>query len=303
MTRTPEPSEATVGYHLELYRRMWVLRLLDMALEESRIDGLLTGAIQPAFGQEAVAVGVTAAARPGDITVTTTPHFRNARRIGDALPLAPGIAELFDLSAGDSGHPDDRYVADWRHSLSGASTLEQSTLCALGDAHQQWLAGEGEVTLCVIGHPDADSPEFTAAAGVAVSWRLPVVFVVENVRRAPGARQDGYLRQCHGIPALSVDGKDVVAVRDAVAEAVRRASAGGGPTVVSAVTYRANHPAGADPLVFARRRLTVAGVDAGALYEVERRARHLVAEAECVVKATLRGEGPPKVRGPRSAAS
>jgi TPP-dependent pyruvate/acetoin dehydrogenase alpha subunit len=303
MTRTSRLSEATVSDQLELYRRMWVLRLLDMALEESRVDGLLTGALQPAFGQEAVAVGVTAAARPGDITVTTTPRFRYARRIGDALPLGPGIAELFGLTAGEGDHPDDRCVADWKHSVSDASILGQSTLFALGDAHQQSLAGEGKVTLCVIGHRDADSPEFTAAACIAVSWRLPVVFVVEHVRPAPGARQEGYAPQCQGMPMQSVDGKVVVAVRDVVAAAVQRASAGNGPIVVSAVTYRTSHPAAVDPLVFERRRLIAAGVDASHLYEVERRARQLVAEAESIAEATLRPEGPPSVGGPRSAAS
>jgi TPP-dependent pyruvate/acetoin dehydrogenase alpha subunit len=72
MTCTFEPSAALVRDQLELYRRMWVLRLVAMALVESRIDGLLNGPMQAAFGQEAVAVGTTAALRPGDITTTTT---------------------------------------------------------------------------------------------------------------------------------------------------------------------------------------------------------------------------------------
>lgn len=67
MARTPELSAAHLDEQLELYRRMWVLRLLDMALEERRIDGLLEGPMVAAFGQEAVAVGTIAALRPGDI--------------------------------------------------------------------------------------------------------------------------------------------------------------------------------------------------------------------------------------------
>ena len=113
--------------------------------------------------------------------------------------------------------------------LSPSSTLGQSTLLALGDAYSQSLAGEGKVTLCVIGDRDANSAEFNAAANIAVSWRLPVVFVVENIRKVPSARQNSYVRECHGMPVLSVDGKNVEAVRDSVAEAVQRASAGKAP--------------------------------------------------------------------------
>jgi TPP-dependent pyruvate/acetoin dehydrogenase alpha subunit len=64
MARTPELSATHLDEQLELYRRMWVLRLLDMALEERRIDGLLKGPMVAAFGQEAVAVGTIAALRP-----------------------------------------------------------------------------------------------------------------------------------------------------------------------------------------------------------------------------------------------
>ena len=70
---TPELSAAVVDEELELYRRMWVLRLLDMALEESRIDGLLNGPMDAAFGQEAVAVGTTAALRPGESSSSPPP--------------------------------------------------------------------------------------------------------------------------------------------------------------------------------------------------------------------------------------
>ncbi|MFZ1176934.1 MAG: thiamine pyrophosphate-dependent enzyme [Mycobacterium sp.] len=100
------------------------------------------------------------------------------------------------------------------------------------------------------------------------------------------------------MPVLSVDGKNVEAVRDLVAEAVQRASAGEGPTLVNAVTYRTNRPSGVDPLVFARRQLIGGGVSGFHLYEVERRARHLVAEAESFAKALWRAEEPPAVREP-----
>ncbi len=291
---TPELSAAVVDEELELYRRMWVLRLLDMALEESRIDGLLNGPMEAAFGQEAVAVGTAAALRPGDIIITTTiRHFRQAQQVGLALPLAPAIAEMTCPSPDVAGGWDEgAYSADWKQLFSSPGTLVQYALFALGDAYSQQLAGEGGVTVCVIEGRDANSAEFKAAASIAASWRLPVVFVVENIRDARAARQDSCVPDDHGMPMLTVDGNDVGAVRDSVARAVRRASNGGGPILVDAITHRTNHPAAVDPLVGAKRRLVGAGVSITRLYEIERRARHLVAEAESFAKGMVPAEQP-----------
>ncbi|MGD1241080.1 thiamine pyrophosphate-dependent enzyme [Mycobacterium seoulense] len=291
MARTPERSAAHLGEQLELYRRMWVLRLLDMALEESRIDGLLNGPMVAAFGQEAVAVGTIAALRPGDIMNTAIRHFEHAERVGSALPLGPAIAEMIAPSRAAAGSVQESpFATEWKQIFATSNPLRQSILFALGDSYAQQVSGGGKVTLCVIGDDAVNSPEFKSAATIALSWRLPVVFVVENIRDGSGVRRGP--RERHGLPVTSVDGKNVVAVYDSVANAVRRAGAGSGPTMVEAVTYRTNHPAGVDPLVYARRQLTRAGVSAGHLYEVERRARHLVAEAAAFANTQLRDERP-----------
>jgi TPP-dependent pyruvate/acetoin dehydrogenase alpha subunit len=312
MISMAQRSAALMGDQLELYRRMWVLRLLDMALEELRIDGRLNRPVRAAFGQEAVAIGTAAALRPRDILSTSVPHLRHAQQVGLSLPLGRAIAEMIgpSLSVGDAaeeGAPDVR-----RHGLaSPAVALGQPALWAAGHAYSQWTADEGAVTLCAIGYPDTNSSDFDEAASIAVSWRLPVVFVVENIRSVSAARADGRVRECHGLPVLSVDGNDVEAVRDTVAEAVQRASAGEGPTLVEAVTYRRNdvdgsdpvadrEPAGSerllDPLICARRRLIGAGISASHLYQVERNARRLVAEAESFAKSMSRGREPAPVQ-------
>ncbi len=281
MTYTPELSAAFVrDDRLELHCRMWVLRLLDMALDELCADG----SARTEFGQEAVAVGTVAALRPGDILTSSIPQFRHARQIGLSLPLGPVIATemIGPRRQVRIGSQDAPLVDDWKQLLCTESALGQSTLFALGDAHGQRLAREGNVTVCVIGDGDAKSAEFVAAANIAVSWQLPVVFVVESIRGASVATQSG--AKFHGMPMLSADGRNVAAVRDTVAQAVLRAGIGGGPIVVEAITYRANHPAAVDPLVFLRRQLMGAGVTGGHLNEVECRSRHLVAEAVGVAK-------------------
>jgi pyruvate dehydrogenase E1 component alpha subunit len=97
---------------------------------------------------------------------------------------------------------------------------------------------------------------------------------------------------------VSVDGRNVVAVSDSVAGAVLRASVGDGPFVVEATTYRTNHPAAVDPLVFLRRQLLGVGVSAGHLNEVECRSRHLVAEAVSFAKARRQTQPPGSVWEP-----
>jgi pyruvate dehydrogenase E1 component alpha subunit len=302
MTSTTEHSTALLSEQLEMYRRMWVLRLVDMALQDLRIDGLIKDPVPAAFGQEAVAIGATAAMRPGDALTTSIPHLLHAQQIGNALPLGPSIAELIGAGTdADCGFEEaPRETGRGGELWSSATALQRSALRAVGQAYANWLSEEGRVTLCAIGEHEVNSPEFAEVVNAAVLWRLPVVFVVENSRRARGAIEDSALQECLGMPVWSVDGNDVGAVRDSVSSALQRASADEGPTLVRAVTNPANNVAKVDPLVLVRQQLVGEGVGEGHLYEVERRARYLVAEAEAFAKATLAGQAPESVRQPEA---
>jgi TPP-dependent pyruvate/acetoin dehydrogenase alpha subunit len=277
-----ETSAMPAADHAELYRRMWVLRLVDMALEELRIDGLIKGPLQAGYGQEAVGIGATAALSDGDITVTT--HRPHTHRVSVGLPLGPLLADLVH----QTGDHDDAFDA-------------QTPLLAVGHAYAQWLDNEGRVTVCAIEEHDVTSAVFDEAAKLAVLWQLPLVFLIGNVRCAPSARLDSHapetqlhrLAANYGMPGASVDGNDVEAVRDGLAEAVKRARSGRGPTLVQAVTYQSTDGSEqfVDPLVFTRRRLIAAGTTGGRLYDVERTARQLVAAAVAFAKARPLGNG------------
>lgn len=290
---------AILPSHLELYRRMWLLRLLDMALEELRIEGLIAGPVAAAFGQEAVGVGATAALTAGDVAITT--HRPHAPHVGLGSDLGALIAEMMGRCGGGNEAAAD-----------GPRILEQSPLLAIGYGYTQWLDDKGQITLCITEDGDVDSASFNNAANVAVVWQLPVVILVENIRPALSARPDGrpnndvpdtqlYRKAAYyGMPGVSVDGNNVEAVRDCVALAVERARAGGGPTLVQAITYRTADFCGSDrvsfrdpavsarfvdPLVFARRRLMAGGATSGRLDQVEQGARRQVADAVAYAKA------------------
>jgi pyruvate dehydrogenase E1 component alpha subunit len=251
---------------------MWVLRLVDMALEELRIQGLIERPVPTGFGQEAVGIGATATLRQGDIS--TIAHRPHAQCVGRGAFLGPAIAELMD------GGYDRR------------DRVKRSPLLGIGRAYSQWLAADDGVTLCVAEDRDVDPEHFGKAANMAVMWRLPIVLVVENIRYLPARRDDesgvpasalSRTAAGRGMSAVSVDGHDVEAVRDCVAEAVRRVRAGDGPALVEAVTSGTT-----DPLLVARRRLVAAGVPVECLVEVEPMARSMVADAVAFAKAQPR---------------
>ncbi|SON60719.1 Acetoin:2,6-dichlorophenolindophenol oxidoreductase subunit alpha [Mycobacterium simulans] len=294
MTCTSELSARSLLEHLALYRRMWVLRLLDMALDQLRGEGLITQPVQAAFGQEAVAIGATAALYEGDVAITT--HRPHAQHVGRGSQLGPLVAELMGRTGGADGLPSPPRV------------VEQSPLLAIGYGYTQWLDDNGRVTLCVTDDGDVDSAAFNDAANVAVVWQLPIVILVENIRHALSVRSDSHTRDAqlcrkaagYGMPGVSVDGNDVHAVRESVAAAVDRARAGGGPMLVQAITYRTTDFSGSDrgdyrdlsgsqqfldPLIFTRRRLVAAGATRSRLDQVERAARRLVADAVAYAKA------------------
>ncbi|WP_204079739.1 thiamine pyrophosphate-dependent dehydrogenase E1 component subunit alpha [Mycobacterium riyadhense] len=294
MTCASVRSAVSLLDHLELYRRMWVLRLLDMALEQLRGEGLISRQMQTAFGQEAVAIGATAGLNEGDVAITT--HRPHAQHVGRGNQLGPLIAEMMGRTGGMDGLPSPPRV------------VEQSPLLAIGYGYTQWLDDNGRVTLCVAGDGDVDSAAFNDAANVAVVWQLPVVILVENIRDALSVRSGSHARDAqlyrkaagYGMPGVSVDGNDVQAVRETVAIAVDRARTGGGPTLVQAITYRTTDFSGSDrggyrdlsgseqfldPLIFTRRRLIAAGATRRRLDEVERTARRLVADAGAYAKA------------------
>ncbi|WP_373138721.1 thiamine pyrophosphate-dependent enzyme [Mycobacterium marinum] len=294
MTHASARPAALLPDHLEMYRRMWVLRLLDMALEEMRADGLMESPVSTALGQEAVSIGATAALTEGDLVLAS--RRAHALHVGVDLPLGPMIAELI-------GQDSTCDHADQLNSPERSGVADQCPLLAVGHAYSQWLDNSDRVTLCITGPDDVNSGAFVQAANMAVLWHLPVVIVVESV---PGVGVAGRLRgapghggdACQRIPSVTVDGHDVQAVRRCVATAVQRARAGVGPTVVRAITYRSSdfpsfdgdYDAAAtepflDPLVFTGDRLKAGGADAAQLCDVERTARKLVADAVALAKS------------------
>jgi acetoin:2,6-dichlorophenolindophenol oxidoreductase subunit alpha len=309
MTCSTETFTATTPDLTELYRRMCVLRQLDLALEQLSRQGKVKGPMHLGFGQEAAGIGATAALRRGDVTTAT--HRPHAQYVGLGLPLGPTIAEMMGRATGQcGGRGGHMLISDPDYGLlSPSGIIGHSLLLAVGHGYRQKLAAAGDVTLCVTGDGSVNSGAFNESANMAALWQLPVVIFVENNQYALSVPLDRSVHETqlyrrgrgYGMPGVRVNGNDVEAVRDCVTHAVQRARTGGGPTLVEAVTYRCADFSGADrggyrdaaaarrftdPLIVARDRLIAAGSSAEQIEATDQDARRAVAEAVAFAEAS-----------------
>ena len=222
----------------KIYRFMSLSRALDAKFVSLQRTGR-SGTYAPAFGQEAVPIGIASAMRATDVLV---PSYRE----GSAL-IWRGV-EIGDLLQYFAG--SERGQAWSMHSVQRdlpiCITVGNQALHAAGVAAALKYREEDAAALCVFGDGATSKGDVYAAINVAGAWTLPVVFVVTNNQWAistPRSRQSAAetLAQkgiAGGIAVLQTDGNDVLAVHDAVSEALARARSGGGATFIECVTYR-----------------------------------------------------------------
>jgi TPP-dependent pyruvate/acetoin dehydrogenase alpha subunit len=227
---------------LTLLHRMMLLREFEVALLRNPHHGfqLLSS------GEEAVAVGTCAALAPDDMLLAS------GRSIGPALArgLDPGavLAEVLGKATGPCGGRAGRgHISQPSAGLFGAHAVVAANLSiAAGVALAAQLQARGAIVACIFGDGACGAGAIHEALNIAAIWKLPLVFVCNNngysvatsARSvlAPKALSD--LASPFGIPAVTVDGMDVLAVRDAIADAAARARGGDGPSFVECLSCR-----------------------------------------------------------------
>ena len=237
------PSPATISS--DLYRTMRLIRRFEERALELVAAGEIVSGIHPCIGQEGVAAGVMAALRPDDLV------FSNHRGHGHLLARGsdPGrfLAELagretgIDKGRGGSFHPSDFAVGV----LAATGTVGHGAALAAGAAWALGQEGTGRVAVSVFGDGAVTQGALLEAFNLAALWRVPVVFVCENnlyattlpVATGVAGTITGRA-EAFGIPASTVDGMDAEVVLAAASEAVERARAGGGPSLLEFSTYR-----------------------------------------------------------------
>jgi len=221
---------------LPLYRAMVRTRAFDAKAVALQRTGRL-GTFASSLGQEAVGVGVASAMRAEDVLV---PGFRD-----QAAQLLRGVTprELLLYWGGDERGSD---FAGPREDFPIAVPVASQAPHAVGVALALKLRREARAVVSMVGDGATSKGDFYEAINAAGVWRLPLVVVISNNQWAishPRAAQSAAetLAQkaiAAGILGEQVDGNDVIAVHDRVAQALQRARAGDGATLIEALTYR-----------------------------------------------------------------
>ena len=238
---TPGPDQL-----LEMYAAMLRVRLFEERARELYAGGRIPGFIHLSVGQEAVAVGVCAALRRDDYLLST--HRGHGHLIAKGGSLRALMAELYGKATGCcKGKGGSMHIADASVGYLGANgVLAAGCVLAPGVGLSIQMRKTDQVVVAIFGDGAANRGPFHEGVNLAALWRAPAVFVCENNRWASTTAQavstaGGSIAQRaagYGIPGVTVDGNEVLAVVEAVGEAVARARRGEGPSLVEAQTIR-----------------------------------------------------------------
>ncbi|HEX4025238.1 MAG TPA: pyruvate dehydrogenase (acetyl-transferring) E1 component subunit alpha [Steroidobacteraceae bacterium] len=233
----PLPQFAQDGALLQrIYRTMMCARTFDAKAVNLQRTGKL-GTYPSCLGHEATHVGVGAAMRPEDVLFTVY------REIGTKFWRGVDLHSVLLYWGGDErGTLYPSAPQDFPFCVPIGSQMPQ----AAGAAFAMQIRGEQRCTLVFVGDGGTSQGAFYEAINFAGAKALPLVCVIVNngwaisvpVRQQTAAQTLAQKAIAAGVPALQIDGNDVLIVREAVGEALARARSGGGPTVIEALTYR-----------------------------------------------------------------
>ena len=243
----------------DLYRQMVLIRLFEEQSGRSYQEGRIRGFLHQYNGEEAIAVGAISVLDDDDYVIT---HYRDH---GHALArgLHPNVvmAELMGKATGTSGGKGgSMHLFDVSKGFMGGHAIVGGHLpMAVGLALAAKYRREPRVVVCFFGDGAVNQGEFHESLNLAALWRLPVLFFLENnlygmgthIERTHAAGRNVYnAADTYGIPAAQVDGMDVLAVREAAAQAVEKVRSGDGPVFLEAMTYRFVGHSMADPTAY-----------------------------------------------------
>lgn len=246
---------------LTMLERMLTIRRVEERLSQLYYEGQVPGSLDLCVGQEAVAVG--ACAPLGSEDVITSTHRGHGHVIAKGASLRPFIAEIFGRRDGYcGGKGGSLHMFSVERGFFGNGIVGGGIPLAAGMAFASQVLGGGRVALAFFGDGAAQQGQFHETLNIASLWRLPVVFLCENngfavtmrLEDASATRTVVERAPAYAMPGVAVDGNDVRAVHATVAEAVRRARAGEGPTLVEARTYRVSPQVEGEDRIFATRR-------------------------------------------------
>jgi TPP-dependent pyruvate/acetoin dehydrogenase alpha subunit len=230
----------------EMLRQMQTIRRFEERASSDFHGGDIYGVVHAYIGEEAVAVGVCSTLTDDDQIIST--HRGHGHCIAKGADLDRMMAELYGRTGGYcKGKGGSMHIADFSIGMLGANGIVAggiSIITGAGLAAQ--LDGGHRVAVGFFGDGASNAGPFHESINIAAQWKLPVIYVCENNLWAVNtpASQSVSVNDVadravgYGIPGVVVDGNDVLAVFHAAEQAVARARAGEGPSLIECKTYR-----------------------------------------------------------------
>jgi len=231
---------------LAYLRLMKLIRAFEGWVDRLFVEARIHGTTHLCTGQEAVPVGACAAIKSTDLASGS--HRGHGLALAKGLSAGRLMAELLGRRDGYcQGKGGTQHVASLAHGFLGTNGITGGGIpIATGAALAAKLRRTGQVVLSFFGDGATNQGTFHESLNMAAIWRLPVVYVCENnlyamstpIREAAAVERLAVRAAAYGMPGETIDGNDVLEVREAVARAAERARSGGGPTLLECTTYR-----------------------------------------------------------------
>ncbi|MEO5357171.1 MAG: thiamine pyrophosphate-dependent dehydrogenase E1 component subunit alpha [Nitrospirae bacterium YQR-1] len=198
------------------------------------------------IGQEAVAAGVCAHLNREDYIYST--HRNHGHCIAKGMDIRYLTAELYGKATGCSkGKGGSMHITSFEDGIAGTSAIVAGSIpLAVGSALAFKMRKEARVSVAFFGDGAVDEGTFCESLNFASLKKLPVIFVCENNFYAVNSHQKirhanpdiAAVARHYNMAGVQIDGNDVLSVYDKMEQAVKRANAGDGPTLIECITYR-----------------------------------------------------------------
>ena len=229
-----------------LHRTMVRIRRFDERTIELFLAGIVKGTAHSCVGQEAIAAGACAHLGISDFIVSH--HRGHGHCIAKGADVRRMMAELMARSTGYCGGlGGSMHIAALDLNILGANGVVGAGIgIGTGAALAALLRGKGQAGVAFFGDGAANEGIFHEALNLASLWKLPIVYLCENnqyglstaMHESTSIARIADRAASYSMPGVTIDGNDVIAVYEAVGVALARARAGGGPTLIEAITYR-----------------------------------------------------------------
>jgi len=248
MATAAQAAKATAEPDLldRLYATMYRIRRFEEQTAELFQSGLVKGTAHSYVGEEAIAAGACLNLRPDDFIGST--HRGHGHCIAKGASIRKMMAELMGRETGYCrGLGGSMHIADLDLNILGANGIVAAAMpIGTGAALAAKMRGKGQVVMSFFGDGGANQGIFHESLNLAAVWKLPIVFLCENnqyalntyFRNTTSVDAISVRSTAYGIPGKTIDGNDALEVYRVVGEAVERARAGEGPSLIEALTWR-----------------------------------------------------------------